>query len=264
MQYDPVKRRRLIIIIVSVVVIAIISIVTAILLRGDPENQFGKFIRIQNYTQKIQNSPGEVRDATESSLYNTVNLNKNGQDFNPSNIKDAFIRDSSDKQTVSDSTNVISGSYIIDMQSIKQSYRVQYSFAPTETNRNVGGSPVVITCLDEADLIYGKFTCVDLVQKQTSKDDVILQYLPFQNFTFKISPDATKNKEKLTLTVDLTIPEVDLKGDVATNRQTVQMYKDEVLKWIRSKSVNPDDYIIEYNYDDNGNLIVESHVDHDH
>lgn len=253
MQHDKQKRRQLIIILSIIGLFVGVSLVAAFFLRGDPENQFGKFIPIKNFTSEVKDAPQATREATESSLYNIVSANKNGQDFNPARIDDALIRSSSVKQATDHKTDVTSGNYIVDIESIKQSYKVQYSFSKTESNVNLSGSPVVITCPLESDLIYGTFTCTDFVQAQTSKNDTLLQHLPYQSFSFKITPDATRG-ETLTLVVDMTIPQIDLKGSESSRREVVSLYKNEVLLWIQSKGAKPEDYSIVYNYDDVGNL----------
>ena len=216
------------------------------------ENQFGKFIRIQNYDAKVKNLSGDMRDGTEASLYNTVVKNVDAE-TDATKIKDAFIRDNSDSQEYNRQTTVYSGEFIVDMASIKQSYRIQYSYSKDE-NANVGGYPIIVSCLPKEQLIYGEFKCTDLASVQSTGDDEILQYLPYENFTFKISPDATQG-DKLVLIVDLDIAEVDLKGNAASRAETVALYKQEVLDWLASKGINPAKYELQYNYDDAGNVI---------
>ncbi|MGH7218309.1 MAG: hypothetical protein ACREGE_02615 [Candidatus Microsaccharimonas sp.] len=216
------------------------------------ENQFGKFIRIQNYDTKVKNVSSDVRDGIESYLYNVVVKNIDSS-VDASNINDATIRDDSDIQEYDTATTIYSGSFIVDMASIKQSYNVQYSYSSDEA-ANIGGNPIVVSCLPKEKLIYGEFTCTDLVSEQATASDVLLQYLPYENFTFEITPDATQG-DALVLVVSLDIAEVDLKGNAASNAEIVAMYKKEVTDWISSKGVDPTKYEIQYNYDDAGNLI---------
>lgn len=249
------KKALLLIGVVLVLFIGIVALIATI--TQQDENQFGKFIRIQNYSAKVKNLSNDMRDSMESSLYNTVIGNVDAS-TNVSKINDATIREGSDAQERDSKNATYSGSFIIDMSSIKQSYYVQYSYAPDPTT-SIGGSPVIISCLPVEKLIYGEFTCTDLASKQSTEDDMILQYLPYENFTFKITPDATQG-DKLVLVVDLDISEVDLKGDAASKAQTVTMYKNEVTDWIASKGVDPTKYEIQYNYDDAGNVIRAEEV----
>jgi len=66
----------------------------------------------------------------------------------------------------------------------------------------------------------------------------------------------------MILVVELRIPESDLKGDLASKQSVVAMYKNEVALWLESKGLAPSTYTYEYNYDNSGNLVPESHDQH--
>jgi uncharacterized protein YxeA len=255
MNPQPYSRKKILIFAGIFVVCIAVIIALAIIFQGKPQNQFGNLIRIHNYDQKVKNVSSDMRDATESYLYNIVKENKESS-FDASTVDDARIRDNSESQDFSKSENVYSGEFIVDMESIRQSYRVQYSYSSDENNIHVGGNPVVISCLDEDQLKYGAFDCKDFVSGQAASYDSILQHLPFQNFSYRITPDSTQG-DVLVLKVQLTIPDSDLKGDTASRLAVIDTYKQEVLDWIRSKGANPDDYTITYNYDEAGNVIPE-------
>jgi len=252
MQDIPLKRRILIIaIIVAFVGLAVFSIIIAATTPG--RNQFGEYIRINNYSQKVKNLSNETRDAIESSLYSIVKKNSDSS-FDASKVKDAVIREGSDTQEVSDSTRVFTGVFIVDMESIRQSFQVQYSYAAKNT-LDIGGNPIVMSCLPKEKLRYGDFKCIDFVSQEAGQYDTILQYLPYQNFTFKISPDATAEDGSLTLVVTFTIPESDLAGDVASRTAVISSYKKQVAGWLSSKDIDPTLYKYTYNYTDTGELI---------
>lgn len=250
------KKKAIIVLAVIIGVFSLIIWGISLLLASD-ENQFGKFIRIQNYEAKIKNLPSEVRDATESYLYNVTVMNIDSS-INASKINDAKIREGSNEQELED--NVYTGTYIVDMASIKQSYGVSYTYSSDDNK--LGGNPVVVSCLPKDKLIYGEFKCTDIVSKQASKTDNIIRYLPYQNFSFKISPDATQG-ETLVLVVTLSIPESDLKGSQASRLEVLNAYKKQVTDWVESKGVDPKDYVFQYNYDDAGNFIPppDTHAD---
>lgn len=251
MQSKQARRKEITIIVIVLVVLVALVLLIGFLFQGKAKNQFGPYIKIQNYSQKVKNLSPSMRDAMESYLYNIVKHNTKS-DFDPSTVKDAYIREGSDTQNL-DQTGVYNGTFIIDMASIKQSYQTQYAYSTSDYNTNVGGNPVVISCLPKEKLIYGEFNCTDFVSQQSTSNDALLQYLPYQNFSFSITPDATK-VASLVLDVTLTIPDSDLKGDTASRQQIVALYKQQVIDWIKSKNVDPTKYIIIYNYDDNGNL----------
>lgn len=249
MQQPLLSRKKLIIITVGLLVLLVLFVIVLAIISKKDTNQFGKFIRIQNYSAKVKSLPSSVQDATESYLYNVVTLNNIPQD-KASRVSDALIRDNSDIQTYNN--NVYAGNYIVDMASIKQSYQVNYTY-----NRDpnvIYGNPIVVSCLPKEKLIYGEFNCKDIVSSQANKEDAILRYLPYQSYSFSIRPDATQGT-RLVLVVNLTIASIDLKGDAV---KAVASYKAEVVKWIQSKGLDPQNYTIQYNYDDAGNLINKS------
>lgn len=249
--YQQDSRKKLIIVtscIIAVFLVVVIGI--SFLLGQKTENQFGKFITIKNYPDKVKGIANEVRDATQTYLYNVVVMNIDTSTTNASTIKDALIRDGSNSQK--NEKGVYTGDYIVDIASIKQSYQVTYLYSKDDSK--MGGNPIVVSCLPKDKLIYGEFNCKDIVSKQASPHAEILRYLPYQNFSFKLSPDATQN-EKLTIVVTFDIPQSDLKGSVSSRQSVVSMYKNEVRQWLLSKNLNPDNYLYRYNYDDQGNRL---------
>lgn len=247
------RRRLVTIIIVTAVVVIGLALLIGFLAQPKTKNQFGNIIRIQNYDQKVKNLSSDMRDAMESYLYNIVKRNDTSN-FDATKVTDAYIRDSSDSQTHNDTNDVYSGNFIVDMASIKQSYQVQYSYSSNPNNVDTGGNPVVISCLPINQLKYGEFNCTDFVTQQSAPNDALLQYLPYQSYDFSITPDATQGK-KLVLNVTLTIPDMNLSGDLTSKQATIKTYKQEVTSWIIAKGADPTKYTINYNYDDDGNPI---------
>ena len=251
------RNKKIAIILIATIFIGIIIASIFIVKENSRTNQFGKFVKVQNYDKKIKNVPSEVKDVVESYLYNLVKKNS-AEDFDPTKIPDAYIRESSDSQNYNREQNVYTGTFIIDIESVKQSYKAQYSYSDTNLI-DTGGDPIVLSCLPADQLKYGEFNCKDLVSEQGGLDERILQYLPYSNFSFKITPSIVGEEETLTLLVKLTIPESDLLGDAASRANTVSSYKQEVAAWINSKGINPKDYIIRYNYRDSGEYLNDSY-----
>lgn len=253
---DMSRRKRVIFIAVLALFIAFVIFSIIFALNKKNTNQFGDYIKIQNYDQKIKNISSDVKDAIQTSLYNIVKKNS-ADSFDPSTVKDAYIRDSSDTQTYDASKQLYSGSFIVDIASIKQSYQTQYSYSMSNTI-DTGGSPVVLSCLPENELKYGPFSCKDSFMQQANSNDIILQYLPYQNFSFKITPNTTAKDGHLVLVVTLTIADSDLTGDASSRAQVVALHKKEVTDWISSKGADPSKYTITYNYTDSGDYIPPS------
>jgi hypothetical protein len=248
------RGRRIFLLAAALVFVGIIIISIIIGISNSNKNQFGSFIKIQNYDQRVQNVSGDVKDAIQTTLYKLVEKNS-PSGFDPGSVKDAIIRDGSDKQVHDREKDLYTGSFIIDMESVKQSFNTQYSYSRTNT-LDVGGNAIVLSCLPDSLLKFGSFDCKDFVMEQTNKYDEILQYLPYENFSFKITPDATANDGTLTLVVKLTIPESDLVGSIGSRTQVVSLYKKEVVDWIKSKGLDPLKFKMSYNYTDSGEQVL--------
>lgn len=249
------QRTRIIItILVVFLVTGLIFIALFSLNKSDNKNQFGDYIKIQNYNNIINNLSPTMKDSIQTSLYNTVKINLSNE-INSSSINDAYIRTPVTPQSFDTKKQIYSGTFLIDMESIKQTYQVQYSYS-TSNIIDVGGSPVIIMCPTKDQLRYGEFECKDLLSKQSVPDDDILQYLPYQGYSFKISPDSTSGE--LVLNITLMIASSDLGPTVATRAAAVTFYKNEVKNWFETKNIEPSKYVLKYNYTDNGDYLGDS------
>ena len=252
-----ISRKKAFAFVAVVAVLTILVIVIGTLVTERDTNRFGRFIKIQNYNDEVKNLSPEMRESMESYLYTVVKMNV-VSGFEPGEIKDAVVRAGSTEQSYNARTSVYSGSFIIDIESVKQSYRASYEYLRDKSMRdiaNISGNPVAITCLAKDKLKFGVFSCKDIVGEQASGFDDILKFLPYQNFSYKITPNSVENEGKLTLEVELTIPQSDLVGPESSKREVVAMYKKQVLDWVASKGVDASQYEYKFNYDDVGNLI---------
>lgn len=221
--------------------------------RDTGKNQFGDRIRIQNYDSVVKNLSPEMRDSMENYLYTVVAMNYSGT-ISATSVNDVIIRDGSGQQSFSNDTETYDGSFIVDSKKIAQSYKVQYSYSKRKDNINVTSSPVVVSCLPKSELIYGSFDCKDLISESTTEDDALLQFLPFQNFSFKIVP-AQEDDGSISLVVTLYISSVDLGSTNESRAQAVHSYKQQVYNWVASKGVDHTKYTYTFNYDDAGNRL---------
>ena len=113
---------------------------------------------ITNYDDIVKNLPNSEKSAIYQQISNTLKQNGITQQVN-----DATIRDNSYMQTISDYERMIyKTTFIVDIPSIKQSYKVQdmYSPMPVEKTQLYDYTTQVI-CLDEAQLVFGNFNCQD-------------------------------------------------------------------------------------------------------
>lgn len=244
------------IIIVSLILLVAVGIVITIFSLFSNKNPYGEGIKIQNYNDKVKNLSKDYENNISTSLYDIVKHNSSSE-INNQEIKDAYIREKSDVQNEVTENIRYQGSFIVDIDSLKQSYKVQYSYSTKENDTFVSGYPILLGCVDPGEVIYEYFKCKELieVEKNIQEENAIVNFLPYTTLSYEIRADLTSGS--LVIYADLRIPAIDLSGDTASKQQTVRLYKKQVTDWIKSQGFNPTDYTIEYNYTDNGDLIQE-------
>ena len=137
------------IILVSAIFIVLLVVTLINLLRSNP---YGPEIKIDNLTGTYKNIPESEQDLIYSELYNIVSNNSEPNAEIPTS--GAIIRDDSATSDYDKTNAVHSGSFIVDIPSIEQSYLVQFEWSPSSQSQGLGGYPVVITCLPEDKQIY--------------------------------------------------------------------------------------------------------------
>lgn len=260
---SPDKRLRNIII-VGVVVFVLIGIGLTIASILSNQNPYGKAIKIQNYSAKVKNLSKDYENNISSALYDIVNLNREDE-FEGRDVKDAFIRDSSEVQNEALANVRYQGSFIVDIASLEQSYKVQYSYSTRENDPFIAGYPILLSCVDKADVKYENFDCKDLVSRSEESDgttvsDPLINSLPYSTLSYGLLADTTSGS--LVLKAELRIPESDLRGDLGSKQEVVRNYKRMVTDFIRTRGFDPAKYTIDYNYTDNGDKISTSESFH--
>lgn len=207
-----------------------------------PGNKYGNGIGVNNYDKYASNLPVDRRDSINATLYKIIKDNsKNGN----ININDAAIRKDSAEYIYNKTTNINSGSFIIDIPSIKQSYLISYEWSSDENNSNLSGYSATATCLSTDKLIYGDFNCKDNFSnsKNNIDRDPILNYLPYSTFNYTITA-SINSQNKADLNVGMVLYSSDTRDGNRDN--SINKYKTEIINWIKSKSLNPDNYLINY------------------
>lgn len=120
-----------------------------------------KQMTISNLNQ-VEGIPGSARTQTQKALYEAIRANiPYDQDAPTSGAK---IRDAANiENTMNRTTNVHYARFIVDIESVQQSYDVQVEWvAEAVYQKNLSGYPVVISCVDQASVIYKDFDCTDM------------------------------------------------------------------------------------------------------
>lgn len=136
--------------IVMGVVILILVVVT--LVNVFRKNPYGPETRIDNLSQSYNNLPQNQKDMIFAQLYQAIAENVGDGEEVPS--KGALIRDGTAKYDYNENTRVYDGDFIVDIASVKQSYRVQFEWSPNKNSQELGGYPVMILCVPKDLQIY--------------------------------------------------------------------------------------------------------------
>lgn len=233
-----------------VAVIAIVSVIYLLFFR--PGSPYGNEVAIKDFHQRIKNLPDDRRQAIGAALYNMVRKNTNNQAITPSDIGEAIIRANSETQRHEPKDKLYVGQFVVDIEKVEQSYRVEYRYAESGDSRLVSGYPVVVACLPKDQLVYPPFECKGTADSENTGVDPLIQHLPYRSLTFNIDSEQGKAGGKRTLRVTLRISQSQLKGDEAAKRAVVADHKKQVADWIRRQGGTPANYTILYNYSDTG------------
>lgn len=228
--------------VVLIVIIFISLIVFALMFTN--KNSYGNSVNINNFDQKVQNLPKDRKDSIAATLYNTLQINLSDKS-KISSINDVVIREGSEKQDFDSTTKVYTGSFIVDVASVKQSYLVSYVYSQNPDDGNMTGYPVMITCLESSKLIYGEFDCKDILASETTGLDPILKYLPYDALDFEIKATRNEDGTVKNLHVTLLLSDADYNTGIDA---AIATYKQEALEWIKSAGFDPAKYTINYTY----------------
>ncbi|MFZ2992017.1 MAG: hypothetical protein WA087_04135 [Candidatus Saccharimonadales bacterium] len=208
----------------------------------EKNDKYGNEIVINNYNEHVSDLPQDRKDALNSTLYNIVKNNLGSDNFD---VNDATIRDGSAKNKYDEPTDINSGSFIVDMPSIKQSYLMTYKWTSKKNSSNLGGYTATAECLTPNKLAYGEFNCEDdfSKSKNNTERNPIMKHLPYSTFNYVISANTDK-KGEVTLDVEIILYSADTRD--GEREESIKKYKKEVEKWVESTGLDSNNYPINY------------------
>ena len=238
------KVRRIVIISVICFTLVCVTFIIVKLTQNDPTKT-----TIKNYTDVVKNLPDDIRDSFEKSLYKMLAYNNPGKDI--SNIKDVIIRKDSNQQSEA-KKGQFSGSFIVDIESLRQSYQVRYRESADPKDGFATGYPINVLCLDKNKLIYGDFDCKDMTFWQTSSDP-LANKLPYSSDYYKITGIFSQDQTKPTIVIQVMI-----NNNSQRTKERFMKYKDDALVWIKNQGVDLNNYTIEYRNFSNEKVILDA------
>ena len=224
-----IDKKRLATIVVMFILMAVI--ISLVFIFRQNSNQ----IAIGNYDKYIKSLPKERRLLINTQLYNIIKSSSPDKEIK---INDAIIREGSYTETFNESEKTYSSTLIIDIPSIKQSYRAIFNWSK-DTNVTLKGDSLKFGCLPKDQLIYDDFNCSKILNIPVINTDPILLYVPYTD-------DSSGIKYKISAHINNSVIEYLSIFLNTCSSYSKEKYKAEALDWIRSKNINPDNYTIKY------------------
>ena len=228
-------------------VVAVASVIY--LANREPDEPDGSYFDIANIDEYTEGQPTDKErlNYIKQALYAVINMNLS--EPVPSNsVFDINIRDGSFTQQYDEEKDVHTVDFIVDIESLKQSYNASYQWSDTNKySENIDEWGTVVKCLPEDKLIYGDFDCKDMfTQMENSSDKKLDAILPYNGTNYRIT-HYTNNEN----------PVINVRIMLNNNPQTKKFfnnYRKEANSWLRSHDVAISDYTITYR--DLSNTIV--------
>lgn len=149
-----------------IVAAAVIILLVVSLMQIFRKNPYGPETRIDNISLVDKKLPRDQKDQIFSQLYGI--LVDNISEGEPPE-SGALVREGTVDYGYNEETKIYSGSFIVDVPAVEQSYKVQLSWSPEKKNANLGGYPILITCAPKDLRIYASQTgCVNVLTKELS------------------------------------------------------------------------------------------------
>lgn len=237
------------VLVISLVLIVVGFAVFILFFNKANGNRYGEELTIANLGEYTKGHPRDKRslEYIEHELFKTVNLNVSSP-VTDNSIEDVRVRAGSFTQTLGDSTKVYTVSFIVDIQSLKQSYDVSYQWDASDSGNTekLDEWGTVVKCLPKEKLLYGDFSCKDMFTELQGDTDSILNNLPHSTLDYNLTvAQGTPGVEnqKLALDAELLLSAADVRSG---RDAAIAAYTQEVRDYITSLGLNPDSYTINY------------------
>lgn len=190
---------------------------------------------IDKYFKKIPNSrKNDLYRALYTQLTNDGVLSKYKSD--------ATIRNNSISEIYYKDSKIYKNTFIIDIPSIKESFKINILWS-NYSNVDLGGNSLLFSCLEKSEIIYSSFNCKKSLGLPEIIDDNIIQYLPYSVSNYSIVLKSNTG-DKISLYIDIFLDLADTENNKTD--ASIAKYKLAAINWIKSKNLNPENYIINY------------------
>lgn len=219
----------------AIILIVLIVLICVTIARSLHNNPYGDQITISNIDDYYKDFDVNEKDLIYHYLHIITSMNVQEGVSIPNS--GAMIRDGSASLEHDSTEGIETGKFIVDINSLKQSYGVQFTWVTEETSNYDNGYPVIVYCLDAEEQVYDFNNCIDMFENDT-KEYPITNDLPIieQYYTDDYSEFVDYSMLYEITDDKLTIIIKDNSGDSY----------EYALEKIRELGYNPDDYEIKY------------------
>ncbi len=213
-----------VVIVVPIVIVLVIAIWSVI--RLIPEAQMDKRVTVTNYSDENVSVPRGYQQYISERIGDI--LRKNTM-LSETEIADGAIREGTYNESTDN--NIMTASFIVDVESVKQSFDVKVIWPK---GKDIGDDPnVTITCPYYTDVIYTDTKC-----QVTTPENQLKRYLPHYDYIDDIK--YAVNYQRYTDQMYLRI-EISACGDANLQKSAIN----ETKNWLKSRYLDPNDYKIE-------------------
>lgn len=219
-------------------------VIMAALFQLQDEDPYRERLEISNLDEYTEGKPTDEERIRyiKHNLLTVVNLNSD-ETIESDSIDDIRIRDNSFSQEYDQETTLHHVEFIVDIESIKQSYNVSYEWVDNQDEwRAMDETGTLVTCLPINELRYGDFNCKDLLTEQSGETDPVLERLENTPISpiFKVYGQIEDNGSKKII--------IQILANNYTQRAREQFddYRKEARDWLNEQNVDLDTYTIEW------------------
>ena len=231
--------------------IAIIIVVVIVSLAVSHwQNSHDNQITINNLNNYVTDVPDTTRAEIYNAAFRAAQSNSAGQTDETLSSADAAIREGSAVSSFNPTTGLYSGNFIVDIPSLKQSYRIYYEWLSDRATSPIrlGDYTTSVTCLHPDEYIYDFYPCIapneDVSTTTLSYLNNILPYNGYVNNDTNSDAAIHANHVENTTGGDPFVRvNVNSCGDQSILESGLETFK----QYIKDHQLNPDDYTYKLN-----------------
>ena len=195
-------------------------------------------ISITNNDKYLKSIPDSIKKELYQSLYVKI------KDDNKLNTykSDTIIREKSFSEKFNKNTKIYNDIFIIDIPSIKESFKIHLSWSPDSTV-DLGYEYLNFSCLEKSEVIYNDFNCEKSLGLQKEIDDNIIKLLPYSTFHYSVALGNTTS-EKIELKITIYLYSSDTRN--SSRESAINKYKTDFQNWMNVNNLSSDNYKITY------------------